>query len=117
MKPSLFWTLLALSVFFSFVFTYGVGTVTCGLAHAWYKQFKYASVPKAYAWEVEGPKICLLSIRFPNLFHERPMQDDVTLEALSEAIVRCSLNFMKNVLWESTSRKTAGKPPQGLKIR
>ena len=74
--------------------------ITCGLAHAWYK---HASVPKAFAWEVEGPKY--LNYLFRNLFVERPMQDDVSiLEALSEAAVRYSLNFMKNVLWESTSR-------------
>ena len=33
-------------------------TVTCGLAHAWHE---HASVPKAFAWEVEGPKyVCSL---------------------------------------------------------
>ena len=76
-------------------------TVTCGLAHAWYKQFKHASVPKASAWEVESPKyVCYpFSKSFWGETHAKRC-----LEALSGAIVRCFLNFMKNMLWESTSR-------------
>ena len=73
-------------------------TVTCGLAHAWQTD---ASVPKAFAWDVEGPKyICYL-------FSKSVCGETYArrcLEALSEAIVRYSLNFMKNVLWESTRR-------------
>ena len=88
-RPSLF--------FFLLVFTYGVWLHVDWLT-PWYKQ---ASAPKAFACEVEGPKyVCyLFSKSFFGETHARRC-----LEALSEAIVRYSLNFVKVVLWKSTSR-------------
>ena len=63
--------------------------------------YKHASVPKGFAWEVERPEyVCYLFSKYiSGETHARWY-----FEALSEAITRHCLNFMKNIPWGSTSR-------------
>ena len=83
--------------FFLFAFTYGF-TVKCGFAHA---RLEQASVSKSFAREGESARISpyMFSKQICGETHARQC-----LEAISQAIVRCSWNFLKIARWESTGR-------------